>query len=505
MVGTLSESIGRQALIALSKQYASVADAVMELVDNPFDYRQGNHLTVEVTIDKARDLIRVLDFGGSGMNHQGLSEWIRWGEGAQHSYSDIGQYHVGGKLAAIYLAEEIHIICRRKGEGEVWEFRDPHWGSRTALLQNGDVREITFGEACRLVPDLRRITPGLGFVCVTLKKLKRHRSEPARLEAGLADTYRVLLREKGCTIRVNGKDVDPLAIPESSVFAPIEIAATKLPGGVTVRGRIWVMDSDRMPAVRIPFGIRTIFNGRLITSKEEFGHNLGGRGPLQRLIGEIIIQHFNPNTTKTGWDKDSPQWLAIHEFMHKQMQPVVTFLNQLGESRRVPRAQKKRAERVRQLITAALRRLAAEGMAEFQGLRGQADAPGGRRSPSPVSGETPPKKSDGHERGEVKERTPPPEGAVGRLLRRYSSGVPRIEFDALGKGLRSQWRESAEGRVIVVNTSFPMYERIGETDDYLLETALLQLLDQEEDPLSYADARRRLDEIVWAAEDAVAG
>lgn len=505
MVTTLSESIGRQALIAVSNQYASVKEAIMELVDNPFDYRRGSHLTVEVTIDKAKSLIRVLDFGGLGMDDQGLSQWIRWGEGPQHSDTDIGQYRVGGKLAGIYLAEEIDIVCRKKGKTAVWRFRDPHWGSRTTLLQNHDVSQLTFGEACRLVPELSHITEGTGFTCVTLRKLKPHRHEPAILINALADTYRVLLEEKGCTIRVNGKTVDPLAIPESSVFQPIEIRRTKLSGGVTVRGKIWVMDRDRMPTGRgiaIPAGIRTVFNGRLVTSGEQFGHYLAGRGPLQRLIGEIQIEHFRPNTTKTDWDKDSPEWSAIHEFMNGQMRPVVAFLNRLGESRPVPREQKKRAEGVRRRIEAALRRLAAEGVPGFRGLRGETDAPGGRKPASPAPGESIQKKANDHERGKVKERTPPPEGAVGRLLRRYSSGVPRIDFDALGKGLRSQWRKSEHGRVIIVNTSFPMYQRIGETEDYLFETVVLHLLGEEQDPLLYADARQKLDEIVWAAEDA---
>ena len=103
MVSTLSESIGRQALIALSNQYASVTQAIMELVDNPFDYRRGSHLTVKVTINKTKGVIRVLDFGGLGMNDQGLVEWIRWGEGPRHSPNDIGQYHVGGKHRIITL------------------------------------------------------------------------------------------------------------------------------------------------------------------------------------------------------------------------------------------------------------------------------------------------------------------------------------------------------------------------------------------------------------------
>lgn len=503
MVSTLTESIGRQALIALSNQYASVTQAIMELVDNPFDYRQGGHLTVEVTISKPRNLIRVVDFGGLGMNDKGLSQWICWGEGPQHDHTDIGQYHVGGKLAAIYLAEEIDIICRRKGETPVWRFIDRHWGSRTALLRNHEAAQVTFDEACRLVPELSHVTEGVGFACVTLRKLKPHRHEHAILQAALADTYRALLEGKKCTIVLQNDNVSPLHIPESSVFDPIEIKTTKLPDGVTVHGRIWVMDRDRMPAGRgisIKAGIRTIFNGRLVSSGEEFGHYLAGRGSLQRLIGEIRIVGFNPNTTKTGWDKDSPKWLAINDFMYKEMQPVVSFLNQLGESRPVPREQKKRAERVRQLVEAALKRLAAGGLPGFRGLRGDSDAPGGRKPPTPDGGGS--TKPNGHGRSSVKKRTPAPEAAVGRLLRRFSGGVPRIDFDALGKGLRSQWRESPEGRVIIVNTSFPMYSRIGETDDYLFETVVLHLLAEEEDPLSYADARQKLDEIVWAADDA---
>lgn len=123
---TLRETIGREALLALASNYSSVSEALMELIDNPFDYRYGRHLRVEVTVDKRRDSIRVLDHGGEGMNAGGLSDWIAWGTGHEHNASDIGQYHVGGKLAAIYLAESVEIVCRRSGEREVWRFSDDH-------------------------------------------------------------------------------------------------------------------------------------------------------------------------------------------------------------------------------------------------------------------------------------------------------------------------------------------------------------------------------------------
>lgn len=130
----ITETIGRAALIATASNYNSVAEALMELVDNPFDYRRGRHLTVDITMDRAKDLVVVADSGGEGMDDEALRDWIQWGEGHAHSQSDIGQYHVGGKSAAIYLAESLEVICRKAGSSEIWRFRDPHWGSRTDSL-----------------------------------------------------------------------------------------------------------------------------------------------------------------------------------------------------------------------------------------------------------------------------------------------------------------------------------------------------------------------------------
>lgn len=232
-MATINESIGREALLAFASQYSSMSEALMELIDNPFDYRRGRRLTVEVTIDKRNGLIRVLDHGGEGMNAEGLAEWIGWGTGHEHSTTDIGQYHVGGKLAAIYLAEGLEIICRRAGEHDIWRFADPRWGSRTDLFS---------GEPEALAPDrLPGELSGLaaqdsvGFTCVTLRGLKRHRYEQRILAARLANAYRSLIVEGHCSIVLDGDGVEPLDIPVSASFAPTEIPSTKLDSGVRVR------------------------------------------------------------------------------------------------------------------------------------------------------------------------------------------------------------------------------------------------------------------------------
>lgn len=494
----IRETIGRQALIALSNQYASVAEAILEIVDNPFDYRHNRELRIEISVDKPGDRVEILDVGGEGMDSTGLQEWIAWGTGEEHEEGDIGQYHVGGKLAAIYLANSIEIISRRAGSGHVWRFADPEWGRRATIF-DGDLEELTRAQAEDCIPSLRQFEADVGFTLVRLRGLKPHRYEVGILETNLSNTYRALLNAGGCQILLNGDSVAPLEIPESATHADqaIEIRTTKLEGGVTVRGRIWVTDRERFRVGRgvgMSAGIRTVFNGRLITWDEDFGHYLAGRGSLQRLVGEIHIQRVRPNTTKNGWDKDSPGWGAIHEFMHDQMQPMVAYLNQLIEARPVTREQRKRAERVRRQIDEALREIDLSSVNVPGSLGHEFDAPAGRRSPTPTDSPTPPAGEGA--RGDSVERTPPPADPVGRLVRRYRQGVPPIDYDQLGRGPRSDWRDDERERTIVVNTDFPLYQ---ETDHYVLEGALMCLLKEGDEALTYEDALDRLETLIWAA------
>ena len=497
---TISESIGREALLAFASQYSSMPEALMELIDNPFDYRRGRRLTVAITIDKRHDFIRVLDDGGEGMNADGLAEWIGWGTGHKHAATDIGQYHVGGKLAAIYLAESLEIICRRSGEDEIWRFADPHWGTRTDLFSGNPEALGEDGVPGDLSQTAASV--GVGFTCVTLHRLKPHRYEQQILAAKLANTYRTLIANGDCSIVLNGNEVPALDIPVSKSFLPTEIPTTRLDRGVKVRGRVWVTDRDRLPAgrgVSIKAGIRTVFNGRTVTEGEEFGHYLAGRGTLQRLVGEIQVTGVRPNTTKTGWHQDSPEWLTIERFMHEQMGSLVAELNNLGDAKPISREQKKRAESVRRRIAAALKQLGERGTALGRILEGDADAPGGRK-PAVPSGQP---REQGHANGsrsEPRDRTEPPDDAVGRLLRRYGGNIPPIEFDQLGRTARSHWRDSERGRSIVLNTDYPIYERFGETEEYILESAVMHLLTEDGVKLPYGTAIEKLDEIVWLAK-----
>ncbi|MDE3094717.1 MAG: ATP-binding protein [Chloroflexota bacterium] len=475
MTTAVNETISRKALIAVANQYESVADALTEIIDNPFDYRHGRPLAVEVTVNKRQSAIDVLDVGGEGMNEQGLADWIGWGTGHEHRETDIGQYHVGGKLAAIYLADALEIVCRRSSEDAVWHFVDKNWGSREYLLSNKELTQLSYAD---LEPRLRDVPSKTGFTLVRLTSLKRHRFEEEILVAKLSNIYRNLLASGKCSIAVNGAPVRPLEIPQSSVLSPVEIHE-RLPGGVTIKGAIWVTDRDRFEGgrgVRLRAGIRTIFNGRLITEGEEFGHYLAGRGPLQRLVGEIEIQHLKPNTTKDGWDTSSPAWVAVTEYMHTHMQPVVAFLREMAEKQSVPRELRKRANAIRDEVERILRNLDQDQAAAQRGAPSDATAAEGRQPPSPREpvDATP---RGGHPVEKRTPRTPAPDGAVGHLLRKLRRGLPGIDFDALGGQDRSQMR--TDPFTLVVNTDYPLYKGIGNTDEYLVETYVLGLLESE--------------------------
>ena len=494
---SITETIGRSALLAAASNYQSVAEALMELIDNPFDKRWDRHLTIDVRIDKKRNRVTITDIGGEGMNDEGLQGWIRWGEGEKHTTADIGQYHVGGKLAAVYLAEGLEIVCRKAGENSTWRFHDPHWGSRTEALDSSPLSQVDE----RQLP-WRGSAPkrGEGFTRVTLHGLKPHRYEVGILRERLSDTYRSLIEHDDCTILVDGKAVEARKLPWSSSVQVVDIPRKQVAPGVYVLGRVGAIDRDQVPdgrGVRIAAGVRTEFNGRKITDGEEFGFKLSGKGNLQRVYGEITIQGrgLKPNQLKNGWPHDSQAWTAVEQFVHERMQPVVSHLNKLTDARPASREERKRASSARRRVQAALQRL--QRLRSRGGNRGTGEetAPGGRRPPKPSSTRQP-TVGIRRTRGATTNPTPPPSDAVGRLLRRVN-GMPSVLYDHLGEQTpRTQWREQEDGtRAVVINKDYPLYVSLGGNEDYVFESLVAHFVYDEAS--SVPDARELFDQLVW--------
>ncbi len=496
---SISESIGRSALLAAASNYQSVAEALMELIDNPFDKRRGRHLAISIWIEKKNDRITITDSGGEGMNEKGLQEWIRWGEGEQHAIGDIGQYHVGGKLAAVYLADALEIICRKSGESKIWRFFDPRWGSRTEVLDTSQLTEVRQRDLL-----WRDSVPSrdIGFTEITLTKLKPNRYDVGILRERLSDTYRSLIENNECTIRVDGKTIITRRIPWSSTITVIEIPKADVCQGVKISGRIGAIDRDQIPdgrGIRIPAGIRTEFNGRKISDGEEFGHKLSGKGNLQRVYGEIEIRGraLKPNQLKNGWPRDGEAWTALEAYIHECMQPIVSHLNKLSDTRPASREERKRASNARRRVQTALKRLERLRNLSGRDLLGEHTASRGRKSPSSRE-ELPPKSEPTNTRGPTKNPTPPPDDPVGRLVRRVG-GMPDVIYDQLGKQTpRTQSREQ-ENRVhaIVINTDYPLYASLGESEDYVFESLIAHIVYNESESSSISEAQRLFDQLVW--------
>ena len=504
----ISETIGRSAVLAAASNYQSVAEALLELVDNAFDKRRGRHLNIDLKVDRARDYLEIMDYGGEGMNADSLQEWIRWGEGEEHSASDIGQYRIGGKLAAVYLAEGLEIVCRKSGEDEIWRFHDSHWGSRTAALEASPITK-TPSASIRWSYEIPQ--EKVGFTRVVLRGLKEHRYEIGILQQRLATTYKSLIASNTCRIRINGADVETWDIPWSSSIPVREIGPERVLSGVSISGRVGAIDRDRIPqarGVRIEAGIRTEFNGRMITEGEQFGHTLSGKGNLQRTYGEIVISGdgLKPNQLKNGWPRDSRAWRAIHEYVHEEMQPIVAILNRISESQPTTREERKRANNAGRRLADALKRLQILSSDRYQNplsAYGMAHGEGGRRPPSQRERQTPVQKEqrEPRQRNPVQNPSEPPEDAVGRLIRNVNR-MPRVDYDQLGDQTpRTQWRDEDDGtRTIVINKDYPLYESLGANEDYLFESLVGHLVHEE--ATSVDEATKMFDQLVWLDREA---
>ncbi len=509
MTTQINETISRQAMLAFANTYSNMTDALMEIVDNPFDYRHGHKISVDVSVVKKGKVgwhISVLDAGGQGMDDLGLRQWIQWGTGPEHASTDIGQYHVGGKLASIYLGRSLEIICRKSGTSKVYRFHDPDWGSRKEP-SGFDIAELDMATVAWKHVRLSQLPKDSGFTLVRIENLENHRYERALLLERLASTYRELLRSGKCVMTLDGESVQPLEIPEAPTHADkaVDIPRKRLAPDVFVKGRIWVIDRERIPhgrGVSIKAGIRTLFNGRLITQGEEFGHNLAGKGSLQRLMGEITIYGIKPTSDKSKWLTSDPNWTVLNDYIHEKMRPLVAYLNRLSESTPVPRALRKRAEAVRRDLEIAFKRLERAAGSPI-GLLGETYNPGGRKPAEPSNNpRIAVQNNNGNSQSKTsKNRTPPPNDAVGTLLRRTGGNIPKIDYERLGQGKRSQWGKP--GETIVVNVDYPLYEQ--ESDQYLVETICLHLLNEDESfknaPIS--TTLEQIDRIVWAWADVV--
>ena len=513
MSDELRETISRSAMLLMASNYTSAFKALMELIDNPIDYRGHRHLRIDVIVDKDDDRIMVRDIGGEGMNRDSLMDWLRWGEGHEHIKTDIGQYHIGGKLACIFLADHLQISCRRAGEREIWHFDDPEWGTRTEFIPHRIVRRhVSDLSWAGSLPD-----DEIGFTQFTLRSLKRRRFDITRLKNNIADTYQTLLHAGVFTITVTYKGstetISPPDVPWTEDVALVSIPREELEGGITISGRIGGLDRGKRlgpNARRLPAGVRTDFNGRTITFGETFGRNLAGRGTSQRLYGEISIsgKGLLPTQNKEGWDKDSPGWQHVEALVQPIVEQVERDLNNIAGRRPLKEA----ANPGSKTSVAEDPSLARDKHSPRQGAKWRPQSP--KRSPKPSSRTVMAWDSESEmieeARGRIENalailkssdhsRTEDGQALVERLA---VTELPSVGFQSVGgQEPRYEWIKDMSGnRELRLNKLHPLLRKAKRGESALFEailTAICLDLREEVPQLSSGTMLSVLDELHW--------
>jgi len=469
----IKEKITRKMLRAYMANFKSVADALLELVDNAFDEFDGFHggTCLEVNIKMTKDSIIVENLGGKGMGPKELNDWLNWG--APLKTDKIGEWGQGGKAAMGYLGSAWIVHTKRWDEPWVWEIREDNWDDVSS-------DEKTY-EAVPTKSNVRR--DGLAYCKFEIKNLKKHRQDKNRIKAALSNIYRKYLEEGKSLITVDGEPVTPLKLPIYEGFE-IQRFKEKTSQGWWING--WIGRLKRDVRVRggprIAGGMRLLRQGRLICDSEYFGHrNFLHKASLGMLIGEVELTAKVPVLpNKTGFDIDSPEWDESQKVMYAVLKPHIEALLKQKEEETVTREEKKRVSQVRSLMIEAFKLLS-----KYEGLYGRFGEDRGRKRPERREDQKLPKEQDTKEEDEHithkehEPRTPPSEDAVGRLRR--LGKMPEWEPRVLEPEIRSEWGEKNGNRCLLINKEYCLYAERGGDDFYIAETAALQLARPEED------------------------
>ncbi len=460
---TVRERIDSRITASLFANYRSSADAVMELVDNAVDSRlPGRPLRVELAIHPM--WIAVMSQGGEGMGPQELERhYLRWGGSPKRGKNLLGQYGQGGKAAIGHLGASFSVEASRPGDPIAWRFNDPNYRDRSRL-KTYELQRVD-----------KRTDPALGYVRIRIDQVDK-RVDARRLGYRLAETYRPLLEGMTVSLVFNGSSVTPAPLP-CQERRDFRIRA----GGAFLTGWAGIVDSEKRSADLLP-GIRCFKLGRLITQGEFFGHPTSAQAPgMARLIGEIEIPNVPVTMNKSDFDRDSPAWVAIERRVHRLLGPWVKRLMQEDQIP-PPAAAIKVAERVRRLLTQALR--IADRYDLFPGAARGASSrtvrePQGQHPPltqrEPTAAPKPPEPSEPRRRG------------FGDIVVRQLDPAVRSQL-VIEKGIS----------VVVINSRYPLFlERHGDVW-YQLETAAREVC-KGGDTASVAEYERRVNEVMLVA------
>jgi hypothetical protein len=468
---TIKERLSRK-ILRSTMQFPSLTVALLELVDNAFDgfdgLHGGNFLDINIVITKTSIIVE--NTGGKGMGPKELSEWLDWG--GVIKTDSIGEYGQGGKAAMGYMGKAWIVQTKRWDQPWLWELKEDNWDDTSS-------EEKIYQAIPKIDQNEKR--KSLGYCKFEIRKLKPHRQDKKRIKEELSNIYRTYLEEGKVKITVDYDE--PISALELPIYEGFKIDNFKerTLQGLYLHG--WISRLKRDVRVkggpRITGGMRLLRKGRLICDGVYFGHpDFRSKASLGTLIGEVEIpSKVTVLPDKTGFVVDSPLWDEVSYVMYRILEPHIKELQGQKEEETITREEKKRVAQVRDMMIEAMKIL--DKYSEFIGKTGEDK---GRKSPEEktVSKEEIKIQEIEHAEKPKSPRTPPPEGAVGKLKR--LSKMPEWELrEDLGLDIRSEWGEREGRRCLLINKKYCLYgEREGD-ELYIAETAALQLAKPEGD------------------------
>lgn len=459
------ERIDPRLTASLFANYRSATDALLELFDNAVDARiDGQPLQVDLTLRPGG--LTLTAVGGFGMSPSQLEQdYLRWGASPKRGGGRIGRYGQGGKAAIGHLGNRFEIVVSAIGDEKAHAFADEAYRDRSRL-RSYEVHE-------RAKP----VHPMLGYVRVEIGEMDK-KLDPLRVRARLAEVYRPLLLSGEVHIRVNRAPVEPGPWPLDEEHT-ISVRA----GGRIVHGWYGLLPDPPPPGIAA--GFRLYHLGRLIGDPVWFGHQGPALHPaLARLVGEVEIPAMPVTMNKSDVDRDSAEWSAVENRLHRLLAPVVRRLTREQGPVASPQALRT-ADQVRRILARALRLLESgqlfesataagsegpEGQLTLDQMRSERALPDDDAQPDQAAGADVETDDEGAEPTSAAPRPRvPPRGGGSRR------GFGDVVIRALDSRVRSAMVEEDGVRRIVINSQFPLYDvRKGDLW-YQLETALREV------------------------------
>lgn len=318
-------TIDKSHIITIGERlYTESIEFVREIVNNAYD---ADANIVEIIITD--DAIEIKD-NGTGMDRDGLRQYFNIGS-QQKLYSPkspvyvrdrIGQFGIG-KFASLSACKRFEVITKKENFVGRIIFDKEDWEKM------GDVWQLPL----EILPSDFRKSDG---TTVILSGLTR-RFDPKDIEAKIIEV--TPLKAPNFKVRINGHTITPrslsghrVPILEGTSFGPIT-------GEVIILPETASSDKDLGIEVKVK---------QVTVRRELFGMETWGKA-MARVRGELNADFLPITSDRTGFIKDSQEYMEFKTVIEKVMADVKTALNRLTikkEGRKVSRALKEALQKI---------------------------------------------------------------------------------------------------------------------------------------------------------------